>query len=204
MFVGSGSSVGWLGSISSALLCRCSGGGRPVVLLSFVRLSRGGSRWFGVGSFSPVGCVRRVSVLRGRLSSPFRANETSSRFAVATRSRAPKTGNQPRRPSVASSCSPVALTSSAKSWQATAELATLGRPPRQPTPDSPAFHCVALRYANGRPRAHAQPPPRRRSQRKRRHCPGARREASLTLRYVPLRENRRDRREEPRPAHHQS
>ena len=67
--------------------------------------------------------------------------------------------------------------------------------PRNTTPDSPAFHCVALRSANGRPRAHAQPPPRRRSQRKRRHCPGARREASLTLRCVPLRENRRDRRE---------
>jgi hypothetical protein len=69
--------------------------------------------------------------------------------------------------------------------------------PRNTTPDSPAFHCVALRSANGRPRAHAQPPPRRRSQRKRRHCPGARREASLTLRCVPLRENRRDRRGRP-------
>jgi hypothetical protein len=87
------------------------------------------------------------------------------------------------------------MTPSAKSWQATAELATLGRPPRQPTPDSPAFHYATLRSANGRPRTRAQPPPRRRSQRKRRHCPGARREASLTLRYVPLRENRRDRRE---------
>ena len=67
--------------------------------------------------------------------------------------------------------------------------------PRNTTPDSPAFHCAPLRSAAGRPRARAQPPPRRRSQRKRRHCPGARRETSLTLRYVPLRENRRDRRE---------
>ena len=67
-------------------------------------------------------------------------------------------------------------------------------------PDSSAFHCVALRSANGRPRARAQPPPRRRREQKRRHCPGARREASLTLRCVPLRENRRDRRRTPASA----
>ena len=77
-FVGSGGSAGLQRFTSIALACPCSSGVRLVVPLSSVLVSRGGSRWFGGGSFSPVGCVRRVSVLPGRLSSPFRAKETSS------------------------------------------------------------------------------------------------------------------------------
>ena len=180
---------------------------RAVVLLSFVRLSRGGSRSSGVGSFSPVGCVSRVSVPRGRLSSPFRANETTSPKARSQRQlalrcryalKACKAGNQPRRPSVASSCSPVASDSVREVVARHRRTRDPWPAPRQTAPDSTAFHFVPLRSANGRPRAHAQPPPRRRSQRRRRHCPGARHEASLTLRYVPLRENRRDSRQPPR------
>ena len=58
-FVGSGGSAGLLRFTSIALVCRCSSGGRLVVLLSSVRLSRGGSRWCGGGCVSLAGCGRR-------------------------------------------------------------------------------------------------------------------------------------------------
>ena len=46
-------------SISVAFRCPCSSGVRAVVLLRFVRLSRGGSRWFGGGCVSAAGSVSR-------------------------------------------------------------------------------------------------------------------------------------------------
>ena len=58
-FVGSGGSAGLQRSISSALACRCSSGGRQVVLLSFVLVSPGGSLSCGGGCVSLAGCGRR-------------------------------------------------------------------------------------------------------------------------------------------------
>ena len=179
-----------LRSISIALACRCSSGGRQVVLLSSVLVSRGGSLSCGGGYVSPVGCGRRSF----RASAPQRP--TLPTMTPQNRKPTPPAKSRELR-------SPGALTPSAGRGKPPRQLTALGRPPKNTTPDSPAFHCAALRSATGRPRARAQPPPRRRSAQNRRHCPGARRVASLTLRSVPLRENRRDRRE-PRPAHHQS
>ena len=58
-FVGSGGSAGLLRFTSIALACRCSSGARAVVLLSSVRLSRGGSLSCGGGCVCLAGCGRR-------------------------------------------------------------------------------------------------------------------------------------------------
>ena len=116
-FVGSGGSAGLQRSISSGFRCRCSSGARRVVLLSGVRLSRGGSRWCGGGCVSLVGCGRRSF----RAPAPPRPTPPDNDAAEQETNPA---GQASRVPALLSLQTP-----SAKSWQATAELATLGRPP---------------------------------------------------------------------------
>jgi hypothetical protein len=61
-----------------ALRCRCSSGGRAVVLLSSVLVSRGGSRSPGGGWFSPVGCAAEPLTQRA-ISTRSQTNRHSTR-----------------------------------------------------------------------------------------------------------------------------
>ena len=84
-FVGSGGSAGLRRFTSSVCRCPCSSGARAVVLRPFVRVSPGGSRSSGVGSFSPVGSA-------ASRSQPHRHETKSASPPVAERKR----NQQPR------------------------------------------------------------------------------------------------------------
>ena len=162
-----------------------------VVLLSFVLVSRGGSLSCGGGCVSPAGCGRRSF----RASAPPRPTPPTTDTAKQETNPA---GQASRVPALLSLQTP-----SAKSWQATAELATLGRPQGKQRLTRRLFTALHSAPLPVGPAPVRNPHRAAEENESGGTAPGARREASLTLRCVPLRENRRDRRE-PRPAHHQS
>ena len=135
-FVGSGGSAGLRRSISIALVCRCSSGGRQVVLLSSVLVSRGGSLWCGGGCVCPVGCGRRSF----GASAPQRP--TPPTMTPQNRKPTPPAKSRELR-------SPGALTPSAGRGKPPRQLTALGWPPGRLT--RRLLHSSApLRYgANG-------------------------------------------------------
>ena len=183
-FVGSGGSAGLLRFISSALACRCSSGARLGVLLSGVRLSRGGSLSCGGGCVSLAGCGRRSF----RASAPRRPTPPQNRkptppakrrellLSCRFRLRPLSRGKPPQN------SRPLAGPQGEQRLTRRLFTALYSAPlPVGPAPVRNPHRAAEAKESGGT-------------------VPGARREASLTLRSVLLRENRRDRRRTPASA----
>jgi hypothetical protein len=147
-FVGSGGSAGLLRSISIALACRCSSGGRQVVLLSSVLVSRGGSLWCGGGCVSLAGCGRRS------VCAPAPPRPTLPTMTPQNRKPTPPAKSRELR-------SPGALTPSAGRGKPPRQLTALGEPPRRLTRRLfTAFHSAPLPVGPATSRTPTAPPKR--------------------------------------------